>query len=84
MMFANLVGLGLGPLVVGIASDALTPLLGQESLRYALLALFPGYLWVSWHLWLASRTFTQDLGAIMPVGSAQGPPEEDGTARASL
>jgi len=32
----NLVGLGLGPLVIGIASDALAPRLGDESLRYAM------------------------------------------------
>ena len=34
----NLVGLGLGPLVIGIASDALAPDLGVESLRYAMAA----------------------------------------------
>ena len=34
----NLVGLGLGPLVIGIASDALAPSLGDESLRYAMAA----------------------------------------------
>ncbi|MCL6415480.1 MFS transporter [Aestuariirhabdus sp. Z084] len=32
----NLVGLGLGPLFVGVVSDALSPTLGSESLRYAI------------------------------------------------
>lgn len=64
LMFANLLGMGLGPLAVGVLSDALQPLLGQESLRYALLALCPGYLWGSWHLWQASRTVTDDLEAV--------------------
>ena len=32
----NLIGLGLGPLVVGIISDQLTPGLGNESLRWAM------------------------------------------------
>jgi len=32
----NLVGLGLGPLVVGIISDQLAPALGNESLRWAM------------------------------------------------
>jgi MFS family permease len=32
----NLVGLGFGPLVVGIISDLLKPALGIESLRWAL------------------------------------------------
>ena len=32
----NLVGLGFGPLVVGLISDSLTPALGIESLRWAM------------------------------------------------
>ena len=32
----NLIGLGLGPLVVGIISDKLAPTLGNESLRWAM------------------------------------------------
>jgi len=63
-LFANLIGLGLGPLVVGALSDALRPPFGEESLRYALLALCPGYLWGGWHLWRASRTVTHDLARV--------------------
>lgn len=63
-LFANLIGMGLGPLAAGALSDALRPLLGEESLRYSLLALSPGYLWSGWHLWRASRTVTLDLDAI--------------------
>lgn len=60
-LFANLVGMGLGPLAAGALSDALRPMVGQESLRYALLALCPGYLWAGWHLWRASGTVVRDL-----------------------
>jgi len=63
-LFANLIGLGLGPLAVGALSDALRPLLGVESLRYALLALCPGYLWVAWHLWRAGTSVTRDLASV--------------------
>ena len=62
LLFANLIGMGLGPLAVGVLSDMLRPLLGQESLRYALLIFTPGYLWV-WHLWHASRTVANDVKA---------------------
>src|SRR5690606_8736517 len=48
-LFANLTGMGLGPLVAGVLSDALRPLVGEESLRYSLLALCPGYFWAGWH-----------------------------------
>lgn len=63
----NLFGVGFGPLLVGILSDALRPHFGVESLRYALLLLYPGYLWSSWLLWRASRTVTSDL----PIVSQQ-------------
>jgi predicted MFS family arabinose efflux permease len=60
---SNLIGLGFGPLTVGALSDALRPALGEESLRYALLAITPGYFWCSWHLWRGSRTVTRDVAA---------------------
>lgn len=61
MLFANLIGVGLGPLAVGAVSDWLQPLVGVESLRYALLAFSPGYLWGAWHLWRASRSVEAEL-----------------------
>ena len=38
MFFASVVGFTLGPLCVGMLSDAFTASLGKEALRYALLA----------------------------------------------
>jgi len=63
-LFANLIGMGLGPLVSGALSDALRPWAGEQSLRYALLLLSPGYLWAGWHLWRGSSTVTRDLAAV--------------------
>lgn len=60
-LFTNLIGMGLGSLGAGALSDAIRPWAGEESLRYALLALCPGYLWGGWHLFQASRTVTRDL-----------------------
>lgn len=37
----NLIGLGLGPLVIGVLSDALAPSYAVESLRYAMLYTMP-------------------------------------------
>lgn len=37
MLLTNLIGMGLGPLLVGMLSDALQPAFGDESIRYALL-----------------------------------------------
>ena len=58
---ANLIGMGLGPFVAGALSDALSPVLGPESLRYALLILSPGYFWAAWHAWKASQTVAEDI-----------------------
>jgi MFS transporter, Spinster family, sphingosine-1-phosphate transporter len=80
-LFANLIGMGLGPLAVGILSDALHPLLGGESLRYALLILCPGYLWVSWHFWRASQTVTRDIELVQTTVSDEGSGGEQDAVR---
>jgi MFS family permease len=63
-LFANFIGMGLGPLAAGALSDALGPLMGEESLRYALIGLCPGYFWGAWHLWQGSKSVTRDLEAV--------------------
>jgi MFS family permease len=60
-LFSNLIGLGLGPLAAGMLSDSFKPWAGEDSLRYSLLVLSPGYLWVGWHAWRAAKTVTQDV-----------------------
>jgi predicted MFS family arabinose efflux permease len=59
----NIIGLGLGPQMVGVVSDLLTPRFGDESLRYALLIVGLVNLWSALHFYLASRTLKQDLAA---------------------
>ena len=58
----NIIGLGLGPLLTGWLSDQMTPTLGDEALRYAMLYLLPAAMaWSCVHLYLASRTLKDDL-----------------------
>jgi MFS transporter, Spinster family, sphingosine-1-phosphate transporter len=66
-LIANLIGLGLGPLAAGAISDALHSRFGSESLRYALLALSPGYIWGAWHLLRASASVDRDLATLDPA-----------------
>lgn len=73
-LFANLIGMGLGPLAAGALSDALRPYFGEQSLRYSLLILTPGYGWAAWHLWRARRTVTRDLAAAASLEKAVRPP----------
>jgi MFS family permease len=60
-LVANLIGMGLGPVLAGVLSDAFVPWAGTESLRYALLLLSPGFFLSAWHLWRASRAVRGDL-----------------------
>jgi len=60
-MFANLIGFGLGPLFLGVLSDFMNPIFGQESLRYALAVFCPGSLWVAVHYWKAADTVESDI-----------------------
>lgn len=69
-LFANLLGAGVGPLVVGSLSDALHPYFGAESLRYALLAMCPGYLAAGWLLWQGSLTVTADVETVSNAGQS--------------
>lgn len=71
---AALIGNGLGPLSAGALSDALHAKLGEESLRYALLALSPGYVWGAWYLWRAGQTVRCDMRRLQqpPGGSTEG------------
>ena len=63
MMFINnLLGIGLGPLVVGILSDRLQSSLGGDSLRYALvLSLVTASVLSAFHFLMAGRTLNEDL-----------------------
>jgi MFS transporter, Spinster family, sphingosine-1-phosphate transporter len=71
--FANLIGMGLGPLSVGTLSDALRPLLGEESLRYALLAFCPGYFWAAWHAWKCAQHVADHQQLHAPAEAAGAP-----------
>lgn len=57
----NMVGLGLGPLVVGFVSESLKPMLGDDSLRYALHTGIITGLSGALCYWQASKTLLADL-----------------------
>ncbi|PTM46902.1 putative MFS family arabinose efflux permease [Sphingomonas aerolata] len=53
LLVINLVGLGLGPTMVGWLSDLLKPTFGEESLRYALVIIVMMTPWALYHYWRA-------------------------------
>jgi predicted MFS family arabinose efflux permease len=68
MLVANLLGMGVTPLLVGIASDALKPSLGPDSLRQVLAVLSFLALLAAYQLWQCGRTVMADLETPRPPG----------------
>lgn len=59
----NLVGMGLGPLLVGYLSDRLAPTYGSDSIRYALLAVCLAHVIAMLHNFLAIPPLRDDVAA---------------------
>jgi len=57
----NLIGIGLGPLFIGILSDYLTPIYGVESLRYSLFIVSVVYLGCIYFYWKAGQHISEDM-----------------------
>ena len=61
LLTGSIAGGSLGPFIVGVVADHLEPMVGRDSVRYALLGLSVFNLWAAAHFWLAGRTLRQDL-----------------------
>ena len=57
----NIIGLGLGPLTVGILSDAFAETYGDNNLRYAMAATLTISLVGVFFLWMGARSLKRDL-----------------------
>jgi MFS family permease len=60
LLINNLIGLGVGPLLIGAVSDQLKGAYGVESLRYAAMGALAFYVVASMLALLASRSLTRD------------------------
>ena len=69
VLFAvNIIGLGLGPPLIGIANDLLAPTYGDEAIRYSLGGVGIVNLWAGVHSLLASRHVLGDLARAREAG----------------
>ena len=59
MLCLNLIGMGLGPLLVGVLSDLLTPEHGEDALSVALAFFTLVGLWGTVHFWLCARALAK-------------------------
>lgn len=61
LIVVHMVGMGFGPLLTGALSDALQPLVGEASLRYALLCIIPLNLVAAFLFWRGARHVAADI-----------------------
>ena len=57
----NIIGLGLGPLMIGVLSDYFSADYGARALPYAMVTSALLAFWASFHLWLAAGTLRADI-----------------------
>ena len=75
MLFANLIGMGIGSQSVGVLSDLLKPLFGTDSLRYAMMTVSLVALWSAYHFWRVGRTVKADLREVVRSTQSSANPE---------
>lgn len=63
MLLVNLIGMGIGPQIVGILSDYLAPTVGADSLRYSMLMVSVVAIWSAYHFWKVGESVSEDLTA---------------------
>jgi predicted MFS family arabinose efflux permease len=64
LLVLNIIGLGLGPPVVGAVADFLKPYLGQDALRYAMLSTILTGLIGAYCYWRSTATLKADLAKV--------------------
>ncbi len=71
LFIAGMIGLGIGPQMVGIASDIVRPWAGEESLRYALALIVPFFgFWAALHFYIGGKHIAADFDKARERGSS--------------
>ncbi|MES2753427.1 MAG: MFS transporter [Pseudomonadota bacterium] len=74
LLVINLVGLGLGPTLIGVISDLLKPQFGEGSLRYAMMTFAAASPWAIWHYWRAGVLLKRGERAAQAAGPSANSP----------
>jgi hypothetical protein len=72
LFFKAVVGIAMGPLLVGAASDLLAPVVQSQSLRLGLLLVPMFNLWAGWHFFRAARYLRQNQQQTIAPPAASG------------
>jgi MFS family permease len=71
LFIQTIIGLTIGPALVGIFSDLLAPTAGNDSLRYGLAIVGAANLWAALHYYLASGHYRADLDQTARLNAAE-------------
>jgi MFS family permease len=61
LFMLNIIGMGLGPYLVGVFSDLLNPAYGIDSLRFALCLAVTANVWAACHYFVGAQSLRKDL-----------------------
>ncbi|WP_084421799.1 spinster family MFS transporter [Henriciella litoralis] len=61
LLVYNILGLGVGPIIIGGLSDFIRDVYGGNSLRTALLCIAPISCWAAFHYWWSARFLREDM-----------------------
>lgn len=70
LFIQTMIGLSIGPFLVGLLSDALEPTAGSDSLRYGLVIVGVTNIWAALHYYLGSRRYRADLEETAKLNAA--------------
>ena len=62
LLVSNLMGMGAGPVLTGLLSDALRPVFGGAALQAAIIALLFLMPWAAFHFFRAAHFIRSDAG----------------------
>ena len=71
LFMQTIIGLTVGPWLVGLVSDHLMPSLGEDSLRWALVLVQLWNIWAAIHYWVGSKSLRQELEATEALSGAE-------------
>jgi MFS family permease len=70
LFIQTIIGLSIGPLLVGIISDYFQPSVGQASLSYGMVIVGLANIWAAAHYFLGARTYRADLAETAKLNAA--------------
>jgi MFS family permease len=70
LFIQTIIGLTIGPFLVGLISDHLAPTAGSDSLRYGMVVVGLANIWAAFHYFMGGRRYREDLAETARLNAA--------------